>query len=203
MTFAGLRRSERIAEDDMLAAFLAAEVDSRRFSAPVRAVLDAAGLDDDAVRARTTDDPVTTERRRAALANYRGWERDENVFAGLPTTSIDWWRGELARSALAAVDVVKFVFELDPSLRTRHLLELRDLGRDMAEEPDIVATAAAIRRGDPIVEPILVTAPSAERLVILEGHTRLSAYARLDGEAPAWIPVIVGITPDAAEWSEW
>ena len=60
-----------------------------------------------------------------------------------------------------------------------------------------------VRRGRMPPEPILLTEPGMERLVILEGHVRITAYL-LDPAAVSFpIRAIVGVSSDISEWSEW
>ena len=76
-------------EDDMVAAFLRAELDSPRFSASLEAALADAGLDHAIVRRPDTGDPAANAARRRVLAAYRGYP-DREVFTGLPAGTV--WR---------------------------------------------------------------------------------------------------------------
>jgi hypothetical protein len=62
-----------VTEDDMVAAFLRAELDSPRFSPSLRAALADAGLDPSIVRRPDTGDPAANAARRRVLAAYRGY----------------------------------------------------------------------------------------------------------------------------------
>jgi hypothetical protein len=52
-------------------------------------------------------------------------------------------------------------------------------------------------------EPILVANPSLERLVILEGHMRITAYLVDSARMRFPLDAIVGISGSIADWSEW
>jgi hypothetical protein len=58
-----------ISEDEMVLAFLSAEVDSPRFGADARSALG----DLELVRDPDLSDTHANQRRRSALARYRGW----------------------------------------------------------------------------------------------------------------------------------
>jgi hypothetical protein len=199
----GVALERRIGEDDMIAVFLAAEIDSRRFRDTLLRAANEVGLTRAEIRDRGTGSEATNRRRREVLARYRGWGEYESVFGGLPTGSITWWTGRLLDEALPRVEAIAYLLEMAPTLRTRKVVELHADGTDAAEERDIRAVAAAMRRGGRVVEPILIGEPSLERLVILEGHTRIAGHLRVPAADRVALPVIVGVTPEASEWSEW
>ena len=187
----------------MIAAFVAAEVDSRRFRERLLAEASALGFTDGVLRVRDTSVPERNDRRRELLVRYRGWGTDRSVFGGLPTHDVEWWAATITWEGLRHVDVIEYMRELCPGLPTRRLLDLVELGITPAEDADVAATAEAIGSGRVPVDPILVAEPGLGRFVILEGHTRLSAYALVGAAVAPSIDVIVGVTARAAEWSEW
>ena len=65
-------------EDEMVLAFLSAEVDSNRFGAVVRQLLG----DLELVRNADTTDATANQRRRSVLVQYRGWGRNSALFLG-------------------------------------------------------------------------------------------------------------------------
>jgi hypothetical protein len=69
-------------------------------------------------------------------------------------------------------------------------------GRDEGDRA-IAATAAT----NP--ELIVVTDPDRSKLVLLEGHVRLTAYAAFPELLPDELDVYLGISPRIGEWSEW
>src|SRR5438477_122121 len=51
-------------------------------------------------------------------------------------------------------------------------------------------------------ELIVVTDPEQSRLVLLEGHVRLTAYAAFPEYLPAELELYLGTSPTVADWSE-
>jgi hypothetical protein len=51
-------------------------------------------------------------------------------------------------------------------------------------------------------ELIVVTDPARSRLVLLEGHVRLTAYAAFPEHLPAELELYLGTSPTIADWSE-
>jgi hypothetical protein len=68
---------------------------------------------------------------------------------------------------------------------------------------EYLAILEAVRAGRMPTAPILLAEPGLERLVILEGHSRITAY--LVDPAAVWFPIraLVGVSPNISEWSEW
>src|SRR5947207_1377387 len=157
---------EPLTEDDMIAAFLAAEVDSRRFGGMLLQAARAVGCDEATLRNRGTSDPHANALRARLLEAYRGWGSHNSVFGGLPTESIAWWRAQLSHEALRCIDVIKYALEIDPRLTTRRLTELRDQNADAADEADMAAVVAFLSNGRSVIEPILIAEPSLTRFVI-------------------------------------
>ena len=69
-------------------------------------------------------------------------------------------------------------------------------GRDEGDR----AIAAAVATHP---ELIVVSNPTRSKLVLLEGHVRLTAYAAFPRYLPDELEVYLGVSPRIAEWSEW
>jgi hypothetical protein len=52
-------------------------------------------------------------------------------------------------------------------------------------------------------ELIVVTDPERSKLVLLEGHVRLTAYAAFPEYLPEELDGYLGVSPRIGEWSEW
>jgi hypothetical protein len=49
----------------------------------------------------------------------------------------------------------------------------------------------------------VVTSPERAKLVLLEGHVRLTAYAAFPELLPDQLGAYLGISPRIEEWSQW
>lgn len=82
----------------------------------------------------------------------------------------------------------------------RHIVD----GANVREDPESVRPILeSVRLGQMPEPPILLADESLERLVILEGHNRMIAYATEPKEVPFPIRAIVGVSARISEWSEW
>jgi len=105
-------------EDDMVLTFLRAEVDSPRFAGPLLLALGEQGLDRALVDRADRTDPEENAARRRLLATYRGYGRNEALFAGLPD-DISWSWVALTPAELADVRYIDWDYWLEVSGGTR------------------------------------------------------------------------------------
>src|SRR3954463_15222089 len=71
-------------EDEMVAVFLAGELDSPRYADAVRGLVAGSGRDESLVRHPDLADATANGQRRAILEGYRAYERREGLFHGFP-----------------------------------------------------------------------------------------------------------------------
>jgi hypothetical protein len=186
-----------IGEDEMVLAFLSAEVDSPRFSGGARFALG----DLELVRDPDLSDTDANQRRRSALDMYRGWGRNAYLFTNFPREVI-WKLVEVEINELG-----EFRYARVPewiALSGGSLL-VKDGASNAAKEPldetreGILAVARDIRRGVTFPPIIAATEGEDQIHVLLEGHTRASAYIRAL-ERRDTCEVIVGYVSDLSGW---
>jgi hypothetical protein len=165
---------------EMVLAFLRGEADSPRFGDGVRRALSEVG----GLRLIREPDLSSTEENRAreeALSVARGWP-DAEVFEGFPK-HVRWRHGRLAPEMLARVRFIDYSYwnelsgggrrpaDVLPTLRAGRLPGwLDDLGTDWCSE-----FAARLAEGEKVDDLIVVGTPDLSKLVVLEGHARLTA----------------------------
>jgi hypothetical protein len=172
-------------EDEVLAAFVRAERESRRYGAIVRRLEERHGGDS-----------------RAILADYRSWP-DEGLFGGFPS-DVAWSRVALTRNEVLAIRYINWDWWLRLSGGSRSAPDAAAriragaiAGVDDGPENELIARAAAQNP-----ELIAVRAPGGY-LVLLEGHVRLTAYALYPQYLPDELEVFLGESPGMERWSEY
>ena len=191
----------------MIAEFLRAEIDSPRHGGRLLRIAAEQGVDLGVIRNPVTASAVQNAVRRQVLVDHAGWGRYESVFGGLPTEAATWREGRLAREALDAVEVIRWLVDEYPdSFPSRSLGDIRQarqigLGGGLPSAAQEMAAALSAGRAPP--RPIVISTPDLQRIVILEGHNRMAAYDFLGPEGPPLIDLVVGLTDQAACWSEW
>ena len=126
----------------------------------------------------------------------RQWRERTGLFDGFPA-DVAWERDALTRNEVLAILYINWDWWLKVSNGTRLATVAAEVqGRDEGDRA-IAAAAAA----NP--QLIVVTDPARSKLVLLEGHVRLTAYAAFRECLPDELEVYLGGSPRIDEWSLW
>jgi hypothetical protein len=134
---------------------------------------------------------------RADVAErQRQWRERDGLFYGFPD-DLEWERVALSRDEMLAILYINWDWWLMVSNGTRRATVAVEVqGRDEGDRA--IAAAAATNP-----ELIVVTTPKRAKVVLLEGHVRLTAYAAYPELLPDELDAYLGVSPRIAEWSEW
>ena len=187
----------------MVAAFVRAELESPRFRDQVLALLAADGKDASLVVRPNVEDADENAYRDSLLDRYRGWTRRDGLFNGFPH-DVEWFRAPLTPAELLSILYIDWDWWSKISGGTRRPLDAARRIRS-GEVPGATvegneAIAARPRAGDD--HELIVVAPRDQsRLVLLEGHVRLTAYALFPDALPAELEILLGLSDELAGWS--
>ena len=140
-----------------------------------------------APRSRWTDADVEVRKQ--------AWRDRTGLFNGFPDDVV-WERVALTRDEVLGILYIDWDWWLRVSKGTRlATVAVEVQGRDDGDR----AIAAAV---DTNPELIVVTDRPHSKLVLLEGHVRLTAYAAFPEYLPAELELYLGTSPTIADWSE-
>lgn len=188
-------------EDEMIALFLSGEQTSERFGEGIRAALGAAGQAETLITAADLGDAEQNRARRATLSATRGYGENRDVFENFPAR-VRWVRAMLAPGELARVRYIEYSYWNELSGGSR-------LPSDAAQQirrgikvfgvsnRRFLRAARAVERGE-IFPPLILAGRRRDRLICLEGHLRLTAYA-LAG-FPREVECLVGTARTMDRW---
>jgi hypothetical protein len=188
-------------EDEMIALFLFGELTSERFGAGIRAALDGAGQTEPLITAADLGDADQNRARRAILAATRGYGENRDVFENFPAR-VRWIRAMLAPGELARVRYIEYSYWNELSGGSR-------LPSDAAQQirrgvrvfgvsnRRFLRAARAVERGERF-PPLILAGRRRERLICLEGHVRLTAYAL--ARFPCEVECLVGTARTMDRW---
>jgi hypothetical protein len=126
----------------------------------------------------------------------RAWRERVGLFAGFPD-HVECELVTLTRDEVLAIRYINWDWWLKVTKGTRLATVAAEVqGRDEGDRA-IAAAAAA----NP--ELITVTDPERSRLVLVEGHVRLTAYAAFPDLLPSELEIYLGVSPRASEWCQW
>src|SRR5690349_10252590 len=183
----------------MIAAFLAAEIDSPRYGAAIRTILARDGRGEDVMRRPEAADNAY---RRAVLEEHRAYERREGLFLGFPR-DVDWHRAAFSHDEVLDILYIDWDWWLELSGGTRRPRDAarRILAGDVADVD--LAEDEALAAGAPSAPPLIaVTTPAQRPVVLVEGHVRLTAYATFPEHLPAELELLLGVSPAMESWSQ-
>jgi hypothetical protein len=199
-----VRELERLTEDDMIAAFVRAELHSERFGAAVRGAMRRHHVPRRVVEQPDTADARQNAQRLAILRDYRRYGQDRSLFGGFPYGDVVWTRVALRRDEVLAIRYINDDYWVELSGGTR--LPSAAARRIRAGEAGPVHArrgrriADALDRGALFHEMIAVTAGPGAPLVALEGHLRLTVYALRPDKIPDPLTIVLGSSARMAEW---
>jgi hypothetical protein len=126
----------------------------------------------------------------------RAWYERTGLFHGFPD-DVAWERVALTPDEVLGILYINWDWWVRVSNGTRlATVAAEEQGRDDGDR----AIAAAVATNP---ELIVVTDPAHSRLVLLEGHVRLTAYAAFPEYLPAELELYLGTSETIAGWSEY
>jgi hypothetical protein len=169
-------------EDDVVLAFVQAEVDSPKWAPCYEAALRTRGLD----RASLLGTGEAAN-RRAVLGDVRGFGRDDQLFQGFPQDTS--WRRVLVE--VSDFQRLKYISGDDDWLNlSRGTRRVQDGARNLDSNPGIrekvLGAQREIDQGRASAALILAETDDGT-LVVVEGHTRATAYVILDRPFSAFV----------------
>jgi hypothetical protein len=190
-------------EDEMVLAFLQAEIRSSRYGSIIQRTLAQLGWENSLIENPNLADEVENAQRRWLLS-YRGYPRREGLFTRFPL-DVQWRRVGLEPTDLQVIRYIKDTVTAAPnwtnlSNGTRLVCEGASSVRQQSSDPlfqQIVAIAEGIRDG--IRFPALIAAEHDKgNLVLIEGHSRATAYV-LEGYGGT-VEAFVGSSLSMKDW---
>ncbi len=156
-------------------------------------------------------DPVANAERRRVFARYRGYGAGRSSYlTDFPATGVAWnWvvltPFELLESKYNGYPGSEWM-DLSHGTRDPRVAAKRITAGDEASDHGthvFIDLANRLRSGLTVPPMILVSADDGETRVILEGHTRITAYALAPEAIPDEVHLILGTSPAIANWDEY
>jgi hypothetical protein len=185
-------------ENDMIVAFLRAEINSSRYDELITKPLAQLGFTRSLIDEPNLAD-VAENRARKQLLGFRGYERREWLFAGFPL-DVTWRRVVLEPPDFETLRYARYKTWIDLSSGTRLVSVGARNFRQLPDDPEtyqIKGIAEAVRNG--VHFPELIAAQDHDgSLMLIEGHSRATAYV-LEGFGGE-VETIVASSPTMSKW---
>jgi hypothetical protein len=191
-------------EAEVVATFLRGELDSARWTDSLRRFLREDGVDPRIVTDPDVDDADANAYRALLLERHRGWLSRRGLFGVLPQR-IDWTLVALSPDEVLEIRYIDWDWWLrisdgtrDARVAAERLRRGEVPGGDPESDREI---AARLRSAQPPPELIAVSPPDRSKLVLLEGHVRLTAYALFPAYLPDELELFLGSSDEIDGWS--
>jgi hypothetical protein len=139
------------------------------------------------------------------LGEFRGYGENRELFAGFPD-EVGWMHVLLSPAELLDVRYIDYSYWTALTEGTRRPTDAARFVRrgglvfDRMPTGHFLALAEAVREGVTWEPIICVRAGEDHPLVVLEGHTRLTAMALVSDCLPDEVPVLLGTSAAIADW---
>ncbi len=195
---------ERVAEAEVVAEFLRAEIDSPRFGPRIRARLEQDGRATSILERPDTTNEDENAYRAALLHGYRGVGGSAPLLEGLPE-EMEWHRALLTGADLEHVRYIDYPYWNELSAGTRSPAVAADrirAGITAMNRPNdaFLAVSSRLCAGEALGSCVLIAPDRASPLVILEGHTRVTGMFLRPECLPGEVGMLVGFAPGVRDW---
>lgn len=191
-----------VSEDVVIAEFLMAEIDSPRFK---DRIMTAIGMHAAIVITNPNlDREDENQIRRDTLGQTRGYGFGRDLFERFPD-DVRWYRAVIGKYELSQVMYINYSYWNELSNGTRLPSHASKTIKDNIEvfgvsNQGFLNIFNAIRNGTTFPRLLLVSCNEHARVVVLEGHARLTAYFIDDDWVPDKLEVLIGYSEKFAEW---
>jgi len=197
-----MRFIEKCSENEMVLAFLKAELDSPNFKNNIEEILKIRGLTRSIIDKANLDDSIENEARLNCL-NYRGFKDKLFLFQGFPF-NVSWERAYLNKKEIGNLKYANYPAWVKLSAGTRLVangaknIDIIQVGENLNSK--VKAVEKRVEGGAVFSKLILVSKNKNNDLILVEGHTRATAYELAKDFLQEEIEVIVGYSKDLESW---
>ena len=174
-----MRKDKKSSDDEMVLTFLKAELKTEKpvYRDFLEKVLKQRGLNEEIISDGNLSDDNENSIRTDILREYRGYKNNELLFEGFPD-KVSWYWGFLEREDLVKLRYLNSAHWVKLSGNTRSPTETakRILSGKISNE-DFSHITVYLKSGGLLPPIILISDPSEERYIILDGIHRATAYA--------------------------
>jgi hypothetical protein len=194
-------------EAEMVALFLRTELFSDRYGPDIRALLERDRVPERVVTAPDLADDAENLVRLRLLTDHRGYGNRTEIFQDFPE-DVAWQWMAMTPAELAAVRFIDYDYWIELSGGSRVAADaaprIRAGVAPFGVPSDaLLRMAEAFAAGARFPPVIVVTTSPVGDVVVLEGHSRLTALMLARDHLPPELEVLVGSSPTMTSWDCW
>jgi len=195
---------EQISEEEVIANFLKAEIDSKRFGKRIHNILKEDKKSKNIIISPDLNNKQENRYRKELLGKIRGFGRNKDFFENFPK-DIKWCKAIIEREKLKKVKYIDYSYWNELSNGTRLPIKAVKNIKSGVEvfgvsNKGFIEILSKIKKGITFLPMIFVAKNKRSQLVVLEGHARLTAYFLEPKYIPKTIKVIIGYSNKINNW---
>jgi hypothetical protein len=192
----------QVQEDEVIAEFLLAEINSDRFKEGILNALRDHDLN--LLIKPNLNDQTENKIRRDILGQTRGYGRNTDLFENFPK-EVKWYKALFKKQDLKEVMYINYSYWNELSSNTRLPLQASKNIMNQIEVYEIsnqgfLDINLVLKNGKVFPRLIFVSMNENSRIVVLEGHARLTAYFIESEYIPDELEVLIGYSEKFSEW---
>lgn len=196
-----MRFIKKIGEEEMVLAFLKAEIESPRYKDHIKDFFNRPGYTKNLIDKADLKNPIENQVRLNCLS-YRGFRDRQYLFQGFPC-NILWERAYIKNSEIGSLKYIRDLGWLKLSSGTR-LVSIGAKNIYYSQNNEINTKVRAVQKliksGTILPELILASKNRRSELILIEGHVRATAYELTKDYLPDEIEIIAGYSEDLSNW---
>lgn len=195
---------KQITEDEVIAEFLKSEINSKRFGERITEALHRKKTSKRVVANPNLRNKKENQFRRDLLSKVRGFGVNKDLFEDFPN-DIKWFKTIITKAELKKVKYIDYSYWNELSNKTRLPSKA---AKNVQEDIEVFGVSnkgfreilSEIKKGKNLPCMIFVAKNRKARLVVLEGHARLTAYFLEPEFIPKELEVIIGYSEKITNW---
>jgi hypothetical protein len=195
---------EQVSEDEVIAEFLKGEINSKRFGKKILDILTKDKKEERILLNPNLENKKENLYRRKLLSKTRGFGKDKEIFENFPKDII-WKKAVFSKKELEKVKYIDYSYWNEISNKSRLPKEAAKKINKGEKVYDVsndgfFEILSVIKQKIKFPKMIFVTKNKKSRVVVLEGHARLTAYFLAPRYIPKEIEVIIGFSEKIKDW---
>ncbi len=189
-------------EDEVIAEFLRSEINSKRFGKRIVEALK--NKPKKIITNPNLENKGENQFRRNLFGEVRGFGRNKDLFENFPT-DVKWFKAIIEKQELKKIKYIDYSYWNKLSNKTRLPTQAtKNIKADVkifgVSNRGFWEILSKIKKGKTFPYMILVAKNKRSRLVVLEGHARLTAYFLEPKYIPKRMEVIAGYSDKMDNW---
>ncbi|MEK6847890.1 MAG: hypothetical protein AABX50_02070 [Nanoarchaeota archaeon] len=197
-----MRILHQITEDEVITNFLKSEINSKRFRKPI--ILALKNKSKKIILHPNLKDRKENQFRRKLLGKVRGFGMNRDLFENFPN-NVKWFKAFIKRQELKNVKYINYSYWNELSNKTRLPSEAsknvqKGLKIFNVDNEGFQQILSKIKKGKKLPDMIFVAKNKKSRMVILEGHARMTGYFLEPKHIPKKLEIIIGYSNKINKW---